>query len=505
MDIQLTDTFQFLFKPKSFKILCGGRYGMKTTAAVKSLLVQGAQQKLRILGCREYMKSIDSSVHEAMTSEIEKMSMTHLYDVYKTSINGTTGTKIRYSGLSRDPKGIKSTWELDRALLEEGESVSEKSLDDLIPTIIREPGSELWIVFNPEDELSPVWQRFVAPYIDKIKASQYQSNRFKHIKPDGTIEYRETEDMRSCGGFYEDDRTYVCFINYWENPFLSDEAWEEAETVKKENYKKWLWQYAGELYTDYHDSIIKPEWIEAAIDSHIKLGWKPLGVKSTGFDLADTGDAKALYHRHGSLIYDSSTWEWGELPEAIDKAFDDCRGNSVDYQVYDDDGMGKSMKVYLANTEKPSVKIVSFNGNASVDNPKSVYFEEKLSDGTIRKITNEQYFKNKRAQYYGYLRDRFEATYNAIEKGVYTDPNDMISISKSLPNLNVLKSQLTKIKKVRGNNTLFQVQSKKDAIKEGVKSQNDADALMMSFANPEVVKRKQEFVPMQSINMPLAK
>jgi phage terminase large subunit len=369
MEIKLTDRFQFLFKPKPFKVLVGGRYGMKTTAVAKAGLFIGSQRPIRFLGCREFMMSIDASIHETLSDEIKEMNMYGQYTVYNNKIDGKNGTKIRYKGLARDPKAIKSTYKPDIGLIEEAESVSEKSLNDFIPTIIgRKPGetTEVWVVFNPEDEFAAAWQRFVAPYIDQIKASQYQSNRFKHIKPDGSIEYRETEDQRPCGGFYEDERIYVCFVNYWENPFLSDDAWNEAELLRKNNYKQWLWQYAGELYSNFENSIIKPEWIEAAIDSHIRLGWKPLGVKSTGFDLADTGDAKALCHRHGSLIYHAENWEHGELPEAIDKAFLDCKTNQSDFQVYDDDGMGKAMKVYLANTQAPSVKVVSFNGNASV-------------------------------------------------------------------------------------------------------------------------------------------
>jgi phage terminase large subunit len=81
----------------------------------------------------------------------------------------------------------------------------------------------------------------------------------------------------------------------------------------------------------------------------------------------------------------------------------------------------------------------------------------------------------------------------------------MISLSKTLPNLNILKSQLTKIKRVRGNNTLFQIQAKKNAIKEGIKSPNDADALMMCFANPTRAIKKEAIIPQRSMNMPLAR
>lgn len=450
MKIQLTEDFQFLFRPKRFKIMFGGRYGMKTTAAIRGLLYQGAKDKLRILGCREFMKSIEASVHEAMCGEIDKLNMHNLYTPYKTQIEGSNGTSIRYTGLARDPKGIKSTYELDRALLEEGESVSEKSLNDLIPTIIREPGAELWIVFNPEDEFSPVWQRFVAPHIDEIKSK----------------------------GHYEDDRLYIIKTNYWENPFLSDAAYEEAELCKVENYRQWLWQYAGELYADFEDAIIKPEWVEASINAHERLGFKPLGVKSQGFDLADTGDAKATMQRHGSVITTGDRWTVDELPEAIDRAFQSATNDEAEYMVYDDDGLGKAMKVYLANVNiSERVEVVPYNGNDSVDNPGQIYDDKT-------KKTNKEIFRNKRAQYHWYLRDRFEATYNAIDKGIYTDPDTMISLSPDIKDLPILKSELVKIKRKRGQNSFIQIESKEDMKKRGVKSPNMSDALVMCFANP---------------------
>jgi len=450
MKIKLTEDFQFLFRPKRFKIMFGGRYGMKTTAAIRALLYQGAKNKIRILGCREFMKSIEASVHEAMCGEIEKMNMGSKYIPQKQMIQGTNGTTIRYTGLARDPKGIKSTYELDRALLEEGESVSEKSLNDLIPTIIREPDAELWIIFNPEDEFAPAWRRFVAPHIDEIKSK----------------------------GFYEDDRMYVIKTNYWDNPFLSAAAYEEAEICKVENYRQWLWQYAGELYADFADAIIKPEWVEASINAHERLGFKPLGVKSQGFDLADTGDAKATMQRHGSVITTGDRWETGELPEAIDRAFESAVNDETEFMVYDDDGLGKAMKVYLANVNTSKrIEVIPYNGNDSVDNPTLVYDERTGK-------TNKNTFRNKRAQYHWNLRDRFEATYNAIEKGIYTNPDNMISLAQDINDLPILKSELVKIKRKKGQNAFIQIESKEDMRKRGVKSPNMSDALVMCFANP---------------------
>src|ERR1035437_2804497 len=52
--------------------------------------------------------------------------------------------------------------------VEEGQTVSKKSFDVLIPTI-RRPGSEIWVTFNPDLEEDDAWQRFVVcPLKDSI-------------------------------------------------------------------------------------------------------------------------------------------------------------------------------------------------------------------------------------------------------------------------------------------------------------------------------------------------
>jgi phage terminase large subunit len=109
-----------------------------------------------------------------------------------------------------------------------------------------------------------------------------------------------------------------------------------------------------------------------------------------------------------------------------------------------------------------------------VDNPDEVYSDE---------VTNYNSFKNKRAQYWWLLRDRFEATYNAVEHGVYTDPEKLISLDSSLKYLGLLKSELVRPQRKRTNNSIIQLESKADMKKRLMPSPNLADALVMCFAN----------------------
>lgn len=447
MKIKIPEQFQFLFKPKPFKIAFGGRGGAKTVSFAKALLFLAQREKKRVLCLREYMNSIDESVHSALEDEVSILKMKSHYTVYRNRIDGRNGSVFRYAALSRNIDSIKSKHKFDIAWVEEAETVSEASLDYLIPTI-REAGAEIWISFNPKEEFGAVYQ-LIKPFLDPIRTY----------------------------GYYEDDTYYIVKTNLSDNPFASQLLIDNAARMEKENPKKWLHIYGGEVYSDYRESIIQPEWVDAAIDAHIKLGFEPAGVKSLGFDPADTGaDEKAVILRHGVVITHGKRWMEGEFPDALDIAFTYAYDLRAEYIVYDGDGLGVGVKVGLAQRlEGKNIIAVSYRGNDSVDNPYLIYADDK---------TNKDTFLNKRAQYYWMLRDRFEATYNAVTKKLYTNPLKLISISSEIKYLDVLKSQLIQIKRAYGQRSLIQIMSKKDMRKLGIKSPGMTDALVMCFANP---------------------
>jgi len=449
MTIQLPSQFEFLFKPKRIKVAFGGRGGAKTVSVAKSLLTIAASERKKVLCLREFMNSIDDSVHSALKTEVETLGLSSLFTSTNNQITSETGSVFKYASLSRNLASIKSKHDFDIAWIEEAETITEKSLDVLIPTI-RKEGSELWFTFNPDDEFGPVYSKFVKPYLDDIRRQ----------------------------GFYEDEHLYVVKVNLDDNPFAPPELVEESALMKKTNLKKWLHIYGGEVFSDYSDSIIQPEWVDAAIDAHIKLRFQPQGVKSMGFDPADSGaDAKAVMLRHGSVITKGLKWSDGELPEAIDRAFELAYDWRTEFIVYDSDGIGRGVKVGLEpRIVGKNIEVYPYGGNDSVDNREEIYAGDK---------SNRNTFRNKRAQYYWLLKDRFEATYNAIEKGIYTDPDKMISLSSDLEDLDVLKSELVKIERKKGQNSYIQIESKEDMRKRGVRSPNMADALVMCFANPE--------------------
>jgi len=431
----------------------GGRGGAKTVSISQALLLIGARQKKKFLCLREFMNSIDDSVHAVLKEEISNAGLSNVFKGLASSIVGTNGSSFKYAQLARNLASIKSKHDFDISWVEEAETVTEESLDVLEPTI-RKSGSELWFSFNPESEDSAVYSRYVTPYLDHL-------NKY---------------------GFYEDDNIYVLKIGIEDNPFAPQELIDLSEKMKKENYKKWLHVFGGEPYSDYSESIIQPEWIEAAIDAHKKIkGFEAIGVRSLGFDPADTGvDASAAMARHGSVVFYGKKWENADLPKSIKLVFKKLYDDRIEQMVYDNVGLGVGVKVGLKERiEGKNITVTGFGGGDKVDNPTKIYQLDK---------SNKNTFKNKRAQYIWLLRDRFEATYNAVERGVFTDPAKLISLSSDIEDLKTLKFEILQVRRKLTDNSIIQIESKKDLKKRGIKSYNMFDSLYMCFANPPPTK-----------------
>jgi phage terminase large subunit len=150
-----------LFQPARYKVYWGGRGASRSWSFARALLIRGGQQRLRVLCCREFQKSIADSVHKLLTDQIELLNLPGWQVLKKSLVHSGTGTEIIFEGLRYNTNRIKSLEGIDICWIEEAESVSKDSWEIIIPTI-RKEGSEIWISFNPHLETDPTYQRFVA-------------------------------------------------------------------------------------------------------------------------------------------------------------------------------------------------------------------------------------------------------------------------------------------------------------------------------------------------------
>lgn len=146
----------------------GGRYSGKSYHTALALLLRGRQKKLRILCTREIQNTIKDSVHKLLKDLMFKYSMFD-YTVTKEEIRNSNGTEFIFKGLKRNTTEIKSMEGIDICWIEEAQSITEDSLNILVPTI-RKEGSQIIVTFNRFEELDPVYVRFVMNKTDKTLA-----------------------------------------------------------------------------------------------------------------------------------------------------------------------------------------------------------------------------------------------------------------------------------------------------------------------------------------------
>lgn len=161
VNIQLPAKLGFLLDMHRYKVIYGGRGSAKSHSVAQALLALGAAQRLRILCAREIQRSIENSVHALLKDYIQKLGLTGFYNVMETEIVGGNGTRFIFSGLAQHTvDSIKSFEAIDIVWVEEGQTVSKRSWDILIPTI-RAPSSEIWVTFNPDMENDDTYVRFI--------------------------------------------------------------------------------------------------------------------------------------------------------------------------------------------------------------------------------------------------------------------------------------------------------------------------------------------------------
>lgn len=138
----------------------GGRGSGKSRSVATALVLRAAQTPLRILCAREIQKSIRDSVKRLLDDEIDRLALKSFFQSTDTEIRGANGSLFLFAGLRTNIESIKSMEGLDIAWVEEAQTVSQASLDILIPTV-RNPGSQIWFTWNPNRDTDPVDSMFV--------------------------------------------------------------------------------------------------------------------------------------------------------------------------------------------------------------------------------------------------------------------------------------------------------------------------------------------------------
>lgn len=461
--------------PKRFIILIGGRGSGKTVAKAGHGLISMHDLGRNLMCIREFQSSVADSVHAVLSAEVERLEFDNS-DVTERTIKFTHNDSMaRFMGLSRNPESVKSVFGFLDWWIEEAQFLSDKSLRTLTPTARKKPIKGLpgkqkeidtnevdidkvQMVFcaNPSSSEDPFSQRFIVPFQTELDAN----------------------------GIYEDDLHLIIKMNWDSNPWFDDSGLEEERLFDKKNLPTstydWVWE--GGFNDEIENGLIKPEWFDACIDAHIKLGMKEFGVSKVTHDPSDLGnDPKATVVRHGNIITNVMQRTDLDVNEGSDWALGVAINENADQYEWDVGGMGVTLKRDVNKAlENKRITVHQFNGASKVDHPKSIY-ESSGASNIIQQKTWEQVCRNLRAQCYLKLRDRVYRTFKAVTDGVMTDPDELISFSSSCENLTTLRSELCRMPIKPRSDGLFELYTKKEMREKfKVRSPNCADGVMMS-------------------------
>ena len=157
LNIPTARVFAPLVPPARYKGAWGGRgsgkshffagYGIERNAATPGT---------RGLCVREVQKSLKESSKRLIEDKIREFELTDKFDIQTTEIKTPGNGVISFAGMQdHTADSIKSYEGYDWVWIEEAQTLSERSLELLRPTI-RKPGSEIWASWNPRNANDPI-------------------------------------------------------------------------------------------------------------------------------------------------------------------------------------------------------------------------------------------------------------------------------------------------------------------------------------------------------------
>lgn len=285
-NIELPRWSQQLFQPSRFKAMWGGRGGGKSRSVASALVLKALQGSERVLCAREVQKSIKDSSKRLLDDEIDRMGVRAFFDSTETEIRGRNGSLFIFAGLRGNANAIKSLEGVTIAWVDEAQSISQASLDTLIPTI-RAPGSEIWLTWNPLKADDPVDALF----------------RCDTPPPGAT----------------------VIEVQHDDNPWFPDELRVQMEWQRERDYDKYLHIWRGAYWRNSEARVFK-NWRVGSEDEFANVGVAEFRL---GADFGYSIDPSCLvrcYLRGQSLFIDHEAYMIGceieQLPELFSRVPD---------------------------------------------------------------------------------------------------------------------------------------------------------------------------------------
>jgi len=228
-----------LLESSRYKAAWGGRGSGKSHAFAEMMIEAHILDQSESSVCvREIQKSLNQSVKRLLELKIQEMNAGAYFEVQDAVIKSKKGDgRIIFQGMqNHTADSIKSLEGYSRAWVEEAQSLSQRSLDLLRPTL-RKPGSELWFTWNPRSSDDPV---------DLLLRGANPPSNAKVVR-----------------------------VNYTDNPWFPDVLREEMEYDKRRDPDKYAHVWLGEYLRNSESRVFKNwriEEFEAPADATHRLG-----------------------------------------------------------------------------------------------------------------------------------------------------------------------------------------------------------------------------------------
>lgn len=282
-DVELPRWAQQLFEPSRFKAMWGGRGGGKSRSVASALVLKALQGPERVLCAREVQKSIKDSSKRLLDDEIERMGVRAFFESTESEIRGANGSLFIFTGLRGNASQVKSLEGVTIAWVDEAQTITQASLDTLIPTI-RAPKSEIWLTWNPLRAEDPVDAMFRADV----------------LPPDAM----------------------VIEVQHDDNPWFPDELRQQMEWQRARDYDKYLHIWRGAYWQNSEARVFKNWRVGAEVE------FENVGVAEyrLGADFGYSIDPSCLvrcYLRGQTLFIDHEAYKIGceivQLPELFSR------------------------------------------------------------------------------------------------------------------------------------------------------------------------------------------
>ena len=239
----------FFFGKQRYKVALTGRGdGKSTSVARAAILILLCTHGTRIVFCRKHWTSIKESSHEEISKNITELGLEKYFEVQKECIKcPSTDGYIFFAGLEVNKGGIKSTSDIDIAVVEECADVSLEALEKLFPTV-RSDGSQIWLIGNPSSPVEATSQLFL-----------------ENEPPPDTI---------------------IMYGTYLDNPYTTEVFKKDAEHMKNTDIDRYNHVYLGQYLNISDDKVFSIHKIKESIERPYD---NPTGIIKAGLDVARGG------------------------------------------------------------------------------------------------------------------------------------------------------------------------------------------------------------------------